>query len=200
MSGFGTAEDVAAGWIAPEDADEVSLCAINAGAAVLGIDVMRIREVLGRTDGAVKQDAARHGAASGMQVRHHLRRVPLAPAYVAGVIPYRGDVLTTLSLRALLGEEPREGGCVVVLDDAETGERLGLMVDAVSGVVTVRREMREANPCTLGARSRALFDGVYKTPEGLIVRIDPRRLSPGELASSGLFGDPRSMGDSVCAR
>ena len=79
------------------------------------------------------------------------------------------------------------GGCVLVLDDEETGERLGLMVDAVSGVVTVLASVLEPNPCTLTARSKALFDGVYKMPTGLMVRIDPRRLSPGRLAAAGLF-------------
>jgi purine-binding chemotaxis protein CheW len=114
--------------------------------------------------------------------------VPLSPAYVAGVIPYRGEVLTTLSLRALLGgAQGMPGGCVLVLDDEETGELLGLMVDAVSGVVTVRESMLEANPCTLSARSKALFGGVYKMSAGLMVRIDPRRLSPGRLAATGLF-------------
>ena len=37
------------------------------------------------------------------------QRVPLAPAYIAGVMPYRGEVLTTVSLRALLGMEDGSG-------------------------------------------------------------------------------------------
>ena len=34
--------------------------------------------------------------------------VPLAPAYVGGLVHYRGDVLTTVSLRQLLGLPPTE--------------------------------------------------------------------------------------------
>ncbi len=47
-----------------------------------GIDTRKIREVLGERD---------------------LQRVPMAPAFIAGVVPYRGEVLTTVNLRALLG-------------------------------------------------------------------------------------------------
>ena len=140
------------------------------------------------------------GVNAGPQARHDLRRVPLAPAYVAGVIPYRGEVLTTLSLRALLGgKQEKPGGCVLVLDDEETGELLGLMVDAVSGVVTVLASMLEANPCTLTARNKVAVSTVlYKMPSGLMVRIDPKRLSPGRLAATGLFdGDE---GEAQCAR
>ena len=35
--------------------------------------------------------------------------VPLAPGYVGGLVHYRGDVLTTVSLRQLLGLPPQEG-------------------------------------------------------------------------------------------
>ena len=85
----------------------------------------------------------------------------MAPSFIAGMMPYRGEVLTTLSLRSLLGrKERRSTGSVLVLDDGGTNERLGLMVDAVCGVVTVQRtEAMRANPSTLDARSQALFDG-----------------------------------------
>ncbi len=35
--------------------------------------------------------------------------VPLAPRFVGGLVHYRGDVLTTVSLRHLLDLPPREG-------------------------------------------------------------------------------------------
>ena len=173
---------------------EVSLCSIRMGEELFGIATSQVREVLGRAD-----RGSGRMATGVVQARHDLRRVPLAPAYVAGVIPYRGEVLTTLSLRALLGGgQESAGGCVLVLDDEETGELLGLMVDAVSGVVTVAESMREPNPCTLSARGKALFDGVYKMPSGLMVRIDPKRLSPGRLSATGLF-DTDERG-APCAR
>jgi hypothetical protein len=58
----------------------------------------------------------------------------------------------------------------------------------VDGVVIVDGRSREANPSSLDARSRELFDGVYALDFGLLVRLNPERLRPSRLAESGLFG------------
>ena len=102
-----------------EENDAVSLCSLYAGGETFGIDTNKIREVLGQRD---------------------LQRVPMSPLFIAGVVPYRGEVLTTVNLRALLGMELQlEKCCVLVMDDDEAAERFGLVVDAVGGVVTVSR-------------------------------------------------------------
>jgi len=137
--------------------DAVSLCSLRAGPGLFGIDTRQIREVLGKTTP---------------------QRVPLAPAYIAGVVPYRGEALTVVSLRSLLGFPQWAGAnCVLVLDDEEHEERFGLMVDGVGGVVTMASDALEANPSALDARSMALFDGAYRMQTGLMAR----------LAESGLF-------------
>jgi purine-binding chemotaxis protein CheW len=79
-------------------------------------------------------------------------------------------------------------GCVLVLDSDNADERFGLMVDGVAGVVTMASSELEPNPSALDARCMALFDGAYKMPSGLMVRLDPQRLQPSRLAESGLFG------------
>jgi len=138
-----------------------------AGNESFGIDTGKIREVLGKRE---------------------LQRVPMAPIYIGGVVPYRGEVLTTVNFRALLGmSEHAESSCVLVLEDEAGGERFGLVVDAVGGVVTVSRKMFEANPCTLEAQGKWLFDGAYKTQTGLLVQLDPQKLRPSRLAETGLF-------------
>jgi purine-binding chemotaxis protein CheW len=152
----------------------VSLCSLCAGAGLYGIETIQIREVLGHITP---------------------QRVPLAPKYIAGIVPYRGDVLTTVSFRELLGLEPgARAGSVLVIDDRESDERFGLMVDRVGGVITVACNSLEPNPSTLDARSLALFAGAYRTPSGLMVRLDPERLRPARLAASGLFGAATRMG------
>jgi purine-binding chemotaxis protein CheW len=160
-----------AGWKKAEEVqdenDVVSLCSMSAGGESFGIDTEKIREVLGERE---------------------LQRVPMSPAYIAGVVPYRGEVLTTVNLRALLGMEEHQGrSCVLVMVDDEFGERFGLVVDAVGGVVTVSQRMLEDNPCTLEARSKWLFDGAYKMESGLMVRLDPKRLCPTRLSEAGMF-------------
>lgn len=163
-----------------EEDESISLCSMVAGDESFGIDTGKIREVLGKRE---------------------LERVPMAPAFVAGVVPYRGDVLTAVSFRALLGLPwNAETGCVLVLEDDEGQERFGLMVDSVGGVVTVSRRMLEANPCTLDPRCKWLFDGAYKMPAaGLMVQLDPQKLRPSRLAESGMFKQA-APGETECER
>ena len=171
MRGTETAAPAIEAIEAIESTDTVSLCSLRAGAGLYGIDTRQIREVLGKTTPQC---------------------VPLAPGYIAGVVPYRGEVLTTLSFRALLGLDVWPGvNCVLVLDDEENGERFGLMVDGVGGVVTMAADALEANPAGLDARSLALFEGAYRTAAGLMVRLEPRLLRPSRLAESGLFCDTK---------
>lgn len=150
-----------------DEADAVSLCSITVGGQSFGIDTRRIGEVLGGRD---------------------LQRVPMAPAFIGGVVPYRGEVLTTVNFRALLGMTGKaETNCVLVLEDEDASQRFGLVVDAVGGVVTVSRRMLEANPSTLDARGKWLFDGAYKMEAGLMVQLDPQRLQPSRLAEAEIF-------------
>src|SRR5208283_2648754 len=103
----------------------VSICSLRVGTGLFGIDTRQIREVLGTTAP---------------------QRVPLAPEYIAGVVPYRGEVLTTVSFRALLGLECRAGSnCILVFDGEQNQERFGLIVDGVSGVIAVEPSALEAN-------------------------------------------------------
>jgi len=151
--------------------DSISFCSMFAGGQTFGIDTSKIREVLGPRE---------------------LQHVPMAPCFVAGIVPYRGDVLTVVSFRALLGLLPEvlETGCVLVLEDQEEKERFGLMVDSVGGVVTVDNRTHEMNPSTLDRQSRWLFAGAYKRESGLMVKLDPQRLRPSRLAEANLFDRP----------
>jgi len=150
----------------PQGEAAIQLCSVHAGTGLFGVDTRAICEVLGD---AVPQ------------------RVPLAPDYIAGVLTYRGDVLAAVSLRMLLGLEPiSRGHRVLVIEDAG-GERFGLMVDSVSGMLSALESDLEPNPATLEARCEAIFDGVFRMDTGLMTRLDPMRLRPTELARSGAF-------------
>jgi purine-binding chemotaxis protein CheW len=151
--------------------EPLSLCTLRVGQSWYGIDTRAIREVLGKA---------------------RLHAVPLAPAFVAGVLAYRGDVLTAISVRVLLGETAGELGtesshCVLVLDGDEMEERFALVVDGVGGVTMVEDGTMAANPPTLDDASRELFRGAFRTDAGLLVQLDPVRLQPSRVAASGLF-------------
>ena len=65
-----------------------------------------------------------------------LSPVPMAPDWVAGIVSVRGDVVPVIDLRIRLGRPATgaEGQLVVVTPD-ETGERVGLLCDAIAGLI-----------------------------------------------------------------
>lgn len=143
------------------DAALVEVCSVRVEAALFGMPISHILEIVG---------SARP------------RPVPLAPAFVGGLVHYRGDVLTTVSLRQLLGLPPKDGKQdILVLESA--GGCFGLLVDSVGEVLTVSAAEYEPNPSTLDVRRRTLFAGAYKLSNGLMVMLDPDHLDPMRLAA-----------------
>ncbi len=109
--------------------------------------------------------------------------VPLAPEHVGGLVHYRGDVLTTVSLRHLLGLPVKDGPQdILVLESA--GGCFGLLVDSVGEVLSVSSADHEPNPSILDQRRKALFAGAYKLKDKLLVMLDPERLDPMRLSQA----------------
>jgi purine-binding chemotaxis protein CheW len=138
----------------------VELCSVRVGKTMYGMPIGHILEIVG---------SARP------------RPVPLAPDYVGGLVHYRGDVLTTVSLRHLLGMPACEGPQAILVLEGE-GSCFGLLVDAVGEVLTVSPSDFEPNPSTLDRRHSALLAGAYKLEDRLLVMLDPERLDPMRLA------------------
>jgi purine-binding chemotaxis protein CheW len=137
----------------------VEMCSVRLGSTLFGVPIEHILEIVG---GARPQP------------------VPLAPSYVGGLVHYRGDVLTTVSLRHLLDMPPRDGPQdILVLESA--GGCFGLLVDSVGEVLTVSSADHEPNPSILDERRRLLFAGAYKLKDSLLVMLDPERLDPIRL-------------------
>jgi len=108
--------------------------------------------------------------------------VPLAPEFVGGLVHYRGDVLTTVSLRQLLGMPTQEGKQDILVLESANG-CFGLLVDSVGEVLTVSAAEHEPNPSVLDERRRELFAGAYKLKECLLIMLDPERLDPVRLGA-----------------
>jgi purine-binding chemotaxis protein CheW len=139
----------------------LEMCSVRVGQTLFGIPIPHILEIVG---GARPQ------------------AVPLAPAFVGGLVHYRGDVLTTVSLRQLLGLPDQQGRQdIIVLESS--GGCFGLLVDSVGEVLTVARSDHEPNPSILEERRRAFFAGAFKLKETLLVVLDPERLDPMRLAA-----------------
>jgi purine-binding chemotaxis protein CheW len=137
----------------------VEMCSVRLGKTLFGVPIAHILEIVG---GARPQP------------------VPLAPSYVGGLVHYRGDVLTTVSLRQLL-DMPQVDGPQDILVLESAGGCFGLLVDSVGEVLTVSSADHEPNPSILNEHKRALFAGAYKLKDGLLVMLDPERLDPVRL-------------------
>ena len=141
-------------------ATQTEVCSVRVGNRLFGIPITHILEIVGGT---------------------RPQPVPLAPGFVGGLVHYRGDVLTTVSLRQLLDLPAREGAQdMLVVENA--GACFGVLVDSVGEVLMVSSVDFEANPATVNERRRMLFAGAYKLKDELMVMLDPERLDPMRLA------------------
>ncbi len=143
-------------------ATQVEVCTLLLGTKLYGLPITHILEIVGSAKP---------------------QPVPLAPIFVGGLVHYRGDVLTTVSLRQLLDLPPREGKQdLLVIENA--GEIFGLLVDSVSEVLAVSSADYEPNPTILDERRRALFAGAYKLKDSLLVMLNPEQLDPMRLSAA----------------
>jgi purine-binding chemotaxis protein CheW len=140
----------------------VEICSVRLGESLYGMPISHILEIVG---------AARP------------QPVPLAPSFVGGLVHYRGDVLTAVSLRQLLRMPPLDGPQdILVLESS--GGCFGLLVDSVGEVLTVTSADFEPNPSTLDEARRDLIAGAYKLQNALMVMLDPERLDPVRLGAA----------------
>ena len=102
------------------------LVSFRIGAQEFCVDIMAVREIRGWT------------AATAL---------PQAPSFVRGVINLRGAVLPIVDLAARLGFEGAETSDRHVIIVAQIGEQVvGLLVDAVSDILTITDEAIQPTP------------------------------------------------------
>jgi purine-binding chemotaxis protein CheW len=115
--------------------------------------------------------------------------VPLMPDFVRGVINLRGAVVPVIDLQARFGRGPAATSkktCIVIVDAVRDGERieLGLMVDAVSEVISLDPSQIEPPPQFGGATRRDFIAGMGKRGDRFVVLLDPERaFDIGEMAA-----------------
>lgn len=140
-----------------EEQERVSYLGFYLGAEVYGLPLEQLREV------------ARVG---------HLRRVPGAPAGVAGLVNLRGEILCALDVRAILGlpaQASTESPFLVALRGF--GDPLGLIVDSIADIYSVSPSDIEAPPSTWPAERAACFIGTARVPAGLMGLLDLARVT-----------------------
>ena len=108
--------------------------------------------------------------------------LPHSPDYVRGVINLRGAVLPVLDLKARLGLGEAEPTARSVIIVAKIGERtVGMLVDAVSDILTVTDDMVQPTPDVACETVKTFVKGIIAVDGRMISMIALPHLLPEEL-------------------
>ena len=115
------------------------------------VDIMSVREIRGWTPATP---------------------LPHSPGYVRGVINLRGAVLSIVDLAARLGFPPTEPSARAVIIVAQVGNQVvGLLVDAVTGILTVTADTVQPTPDVASDMARSFVTGVLAVDGRMISLI-----------------------------
>jgi len=128
------------------------LCTFHLGGLLLGIDVLRVQEVIRSQP---------------------MTRVPRARPEVRGLINLRGQIVTALDLRRRVGLAPPEHEEEQMNVVVRAGDgAVSLLVDEIGDVLQVHDDDYEKAPETLPARLAELVLGIYKLDGALLLHLD----------------------------
>ena len=115
--------------------------------------------------------------------------VPLAPAWIHGLLNLRGQVVAVIDLRNRFGLPPLTGGGVAMFVVVHVkGELVALLADNVGDVIDVNDTAFEPLPCTLRA-NRTLFERSCKLESRLMTILNLEQIA----VSSELPGGENSF-------
>jgi purine-binding chemotaxis protein CheW len=118
----------------------IELMAFRIGPQEFCVDIVSVREIRGWTPATA---------------------LPHSPAYVRGVINLRGAVLPIVDLAARLGLPPIEANSRNVVIVAQIGRQIvGLLVDAVSEILTIAEEAIQPTPEVASEMAKTFVRGV----------------------------------------
>ncbi len=141
---------------ADESGDLLQLVSFKIGDEEFGVDILNVREINRMVE---------------------ITRVPKSPEFVEGVINLRGKVIPIVSLRKRMGmpekEQDKDTRIVVVeLED----QLIGFVVDAVSEVLRISRNITEPPPETASGVDAEYITGIAKMDERLLILLNLNRL------------------------
>jgi purine-binding chemotaxis protein CheW len=129
---------------------------------VYGVNVLQVQEVLKYTE---------------------ITPVPGSPYYVLGIINLRGNVVTVIDTRARLGLPSKEVDDVTRIIFVEVhGHIIGMLVDCVTEVVSLRRSQIETQPSVNSedSDSSKYVEGVFSTDDRILILVDVEKLFDDE--------------------
>ncbi|MCP9440117.1 MAG: chemotaxis protein CheW [Nitrospira sp.] len=126
------------------------------GDELYGVDILRVQEIKGYTT---------------------VTRIPNTPASIKGVINLRGTIVPIVELRTVFGMPTIDVTPFTVIIVVVVREKvMGLVVDAVSDVLTIDRQHIQPPPA-FGARvDVSCLSGIAKSGDKLVALLDLDRL------------------------
>jgi chemotaxis-related protein WspB len=140
------------------------LLTFTAGANRYAVDVARVVEVVPRVE---------------------LRPVPHAPAFLAGLLGYRGKVVAVIDLSVLLDAPPcpdRLNTRIILVNAAPDLNILGLVAERVSDLITVRPE--QVSPPAVQLPQAPYLGAIVQTDEGIVQLIAIETLREATLGAA----------------
>jgi purine-binding chemotaxis protein CheW len=134
------------------------LIAFRIGEQIFCVDIMAVREIRGWTPATP---------------------LPRAPAFMRGVINLRGAVLPIVDLGARLGLETTEPTARHVIMVVHLGGRtVGLLVDAVSDIVTITDDLVQPTPDIASDQVKTFVRGLFALDGKMVSLIALDRILP----------------------
>lgn len=132
--------------------DDNQFLTFTLGDEQYGVEILRVQEIKGYTT---------------------ITPVPNVPHYVKGVINLRGTIIPVVDLRTRLDMPAAEYNKFTVIIVVKVGQKIiGVIVDAVSDVLTISSELIQAPP-EIGARVDSRFvRGIAKTQDRLVILLN----------------------------
>jgi purine-binding chemotaxis protein CheW len=148
---------------AAEAAGSVQLVAFAVGAETYGVEITAVREIR---------------AWSGVTA------LPNTAPFVRGVINLRGTIVPVIDLKARFGQGLAEPGKTHVVIVLAIGARwVGVLVDAVSDILTVARGAIQPVPGAAEGSEAGLLQGLLTHDERMVGLVDTEKLLAGAVVN-----------------
>jgi len=147
----------------PGDEHATQLVAFEIDDETYGVDITSVREI---------------------RAWNGVTTLPNTAPFVRGVMNLRGQIFPIIDLRVRFGRETTNAGENHVVVIVTIGEKwVGLLVDAVSDIVTLDRDQIRPVPDADSDPANALLSGIAAFDDRMIALIDPSRLVHGAVVS-----------------
>lgn len=102
--------------------------------------------------------------------------VPLSENCISGLINLRGQIVTLVNLRNLLGLEDNLSDQYMNVIIKSDESLYSIMVDEICDVIDVEDSTFEPTPDTISARLKSYASGVHKLEDRLLIILDLKKL------------------------